>query len=71
VAWEISSWRDDPVEPEWIAAHVARIISMPFGGRQVGLRFDLAVAEDARRVRAWLHASAQEHRRRTLLRRAA
>jgi hypothetical protein len=61
VAREVASWRDG-IEPRWIRARVVRVIALPFGKTQVGLRFDLADVDQAIRVRSWVHDSVQAHR---------
>jgi hypothetical protein len=47
------------IAPEWIDAVVTRAETRPFGGGQVGLRFDLVDDVSACRVLAWRDAWAQ------------
>jgi len=65
VAWDVGDWNagDDPA---WIPAQVARVISRPFGARQVGFKFDMANAAQAAHIRAWHQAWLQEHRCRSV-----
>jgi hypothetical protein len=62
IAWEVDGGYDS--EPQWITASIARVIEMPFGKRQVGLRFELAEQAHAARVREWHQKWLQESRRR-------
>ena len=67
LAWETQSWRSD--EPaEWISARVARVLALPFGGKHVGFKFEIADAVQATRVRAWTRTWLQAHRQRALAR---
>ena len=61
LAWDVGDWQRES-QPDWIPARVARIVPMPFGTRQVGLRFEMTDAEQVSRVRAWYHRWLQEHR---------
>jgi hypothetical protein len=70
LAWDVGNWHDE-AEPDWIVAHVVRIVSMPFGGRQAGIRFDPTDARQASRVQSWSHAWRLEQRRRALARAGA
>jgi hypothetical protein len=70
VAWEVGDWQAE-AEPGWVSARVARIVSLPFGARQVGFTFEIANAEQAARVREWHQAWLHEHRQRLLDQRAA
>jgi hypothetical protein len=63
LAWEVGDWHAN-TQPDWIPASVARIVPMPFGTRQVGLKFEIADAAQAARVRAWYHTWLQEQRQR-------
>ncbi|MDX6628817.1 MAG: PilZ domain [Gaiellales bacterium] len=63
IAWDVGDWHAD-THPDWIAARVVRIVPRPFGGRQVGFRFEIADATQAATARAWYQAWLQEHRRR-------
>ena len=63
VAWDVADWQAE-AHAGWITARVVRIITRPFGARQVGLRFEIGDATQAARVRGWYQAWLQEHRRR-------
>jgi hypothetical protein len=63
LAWDVGDWHGES-QPDWIPARVARIVSMPFGTRQVGFAFEMTDAAQVSRVRAWYHSWLQEHRRR-------
>ena len=70
VAWDMGERRAE-AEPAWVPAGVARIIALPFGTRQVGLRFQIAHPMQLARVRAWHETWLQEQRQRLLDHRAA
>ena len=63
IAWDVPDSMTDE-EPHWICARVARIIELPFGKRQVGLKFDLAHPAQTSRVQDWHQTWLHEHRRR-------
>ena len=63
IAWEVDDSQFDE-EPHWITARVARIIDLPFGKRQIGLKFELVNPTEAERVREWHQTWLHEHRRR-------
>jgi hypothetical protein len=63
VAWDVADWEAES-EAGWIRARVVRIITRPFGARQVGLRFEIANATQAASIRGWYQAWLEEHRRR-------
>jgi hypothetical protein len=52
--------------PVWIPARVARIIALPFGTRQVGLRFEITTPMQRTQIRAWHHHWLLEHRQHLL-----
>ena len=70
VAWDVGDWQAGE-EPAWIPARVARVLSLPFGTRQVGFAFAIEDAQQAARVRAWHQSWLHEHRRRSVEGRAA
>ena len=64
IAWEVGEDDGQGCERLWITAQVARIIDLPFGKRQVGLRFEPTDADQAERVRELHQTWLNEHRRR-------
>jgi hypothetical protein len=63
VAWDVADAQAES-DGGWITARVVRIISRPFGARQIGLRFEIGDATQAASVRGWYQAWLHEHRRR-------
>jgi hypothetical protein len=70
VAWDVGDWHAE-AEPGWVAARVARVVGLPFGGSQVAFTFETADAAQGVRVRAWHQAWLQAHRQSVLDRRAS
>jgi hypothetical protein len=65
VALDVGDWQSE-TDPTWIPARVARIVSLPFGARQVGFQFALTDPGQIAHVRVWHQAWLRRHRRRVV-----
>lgn len=70
LAWDLGDW-DRDIPPGWVTAKIARIVSLPFGARQVGFQFAPENAEQEARVEEWHESWMQAYRVKLLSHKAA
>jgi hypothetical protein len=70
LAWDMGRGRVE-ADTAWVPAEVVRIVALPFGTRQVGLRFQIAHPVQLAHVRAWHETWLEAQRQRLLDQRAA